>query len=1230
MTFAKRLACILVLSSSGMLWAQTGLGSIQGTVTDQSGALVPNAKIVAVHVETGNSFNTVSNQAGFFIFPSMQIGQYRVTAELAGMEGWQSHLVLQAGQNAAIAPVLKVGSTATEITVAGDVTPLLTTTSPTLATVVDRKRIEELPVNGRYFYNLLLITTPGLENGDYGVQNAQVYGLRDTTMQWLQDGAPMKDANTGAIVKRPPGLDTIQEYRVELSVPSAKYDSPATTVLSTRSGTNLWHGSLFYTGLNNGFGLARKRQDFYTTPPHYVRNEYGASLGGPLRIPHLYNGKDRTFFFAAWEAFHLRNGSTMSTSVPTPAMEQGDFSELINAQGQRIALYDPWSTASRAQNYSRVPYPGNIIPTSKRSPFAAYFFSVFPQANQPTINPLVSANWFGPNPSKQDDWTLTTRVDHRLSDKDQIFGRYTISDSLTANRRTSGNTSPITSDNYWNFQTNTPRTQTAAFTWNHMFGPSSFMETTVTAERDDWRFDLGGGVITDNVSSQLGVPNIFGYGGAPNLSNMGFSLSGHGTIPRAEDTKPIAVQQNFTKIWGNHQTELGWRFQRMFLDVMPDRPGEGAISFDSQATGLYDTSTGTAFNSKPLTGYNLANFFLGVAGSYTQQINAPKRNLRSNAAAAYVQDNWRVTRDFTLNIGMRYDYLQPLLDANGNNTVFDFANHAIVRQETIEHLMQRGGTTQSMVDQFAAIGAKFETPEQAGISGDLVHVGQLNFSPRVGFAYKRNLGGRLVVIRGGFGEYRYTLGARLWNAQAGNPPKGALSYNINSAAKSPDGLANYGLRSVPAVIAGTNSAINAIDPNAANSIARGVGVVTFASDLPTSLAREWNLTLETEISHNTLLRAAYVGTQGRNLDETIYRNGQASNFVYYTETGMPLPTGPYANVIRRDYDQTTYGDIQVFSHAGYSNYNGIQVEVQRRFNSGLGFQWYYVMSNALYTGSGKQIAPDSSKLPDPVTFLPGSVPSDFDAYNRFYNYRREPSIPKHRVNWNMLYDLPFGRGKKLYSHAGGVMNRIVGGWQLAAHSSMSSRYITLPTGSWGPTGDVQIYDKQYPVEDCRSGPCIRGYLWYNGYIPTNQINAHNAAGQCIGVCGVPSNYQPSNQPIWAWPANPNRSDPNYALYGTNNVYIPMKNGKQQRIAYDTGLNPWRNQYIPGPWAWTVNSSLFKVIPLNERLKLRINMDFFNVLNMPGTPMPNATTGIISLQNSNNGPRQLQWTARVSW
>ncbi len=1220
------------------LLAQVGAGRIQGTVTDNSGAVIPNAKVVADHVETGTTQDTQSNGVGFFVFPSAQPGKYRVTVESPGMQQWRGEMQLATGQEAVIEPVLKVGGTATEVTVAGDVTQLVTTASQTLSSVVERAKIEQLPLNGRYIQNLLTVTTPGLEAGYTGTRSPKPYGLREGAVEFSQDGASIMDANTNYIINRPPGVDTIQEYRLEMSVPAAKYSAPVTAMISTRSGTNQWHGGLFYTGRNNGFGVARQRQDFYTKPPQLIRNEYGGSLGGPVRVPRLYNGKDRTFFFFAWEGSRLRSGSTVSTALPTQSMQQGNFSGLTDAQSRPITLYDPWSTAGASQNYSRVPFTGNIIPLARRSPLAGYFYSVMPQPNQPNVNPSVANNWFGPDPSKQNDWTYTLRVDHRLGNKDQIFVRYSMGNQLLVSRRP-GQPSPITLDKLWNYQNTSAGMQTGVASWSHVFGPSFFMETVVTGSRMNWRFDLADPALSQMVSAKLGVPNPFNIAGAPAMTNFGFTLQTTGFIPRFDDTKPIVGQQNYTLVRGRHQFEFGWRVQHMMLDVLPDRPGEGSISFASQGTGLYDPATGTAYNSVTRTGDNAANFFLGVAASYAHTLPAPEVRLRSTPISGYIQDNWKVTRDLSLNLGLRYDYLQPLLDANGVYAAFDFANHAVARRASNAELIRQGATTQAFVNSYTAIGVKFETTKEAGLPDSLVNVSQRNFSPRVGFAYNRKLGNRALVIRGGYGEYRYNLLTRLFNQQRGNPPlQGTVSYNINSAAQSPDGLANWGLRSAPTVIAGTNSAVNAVDVTAANSIPRGVAITAFASKLPVPLAREWNLTLETEILRNTLLRVAYVGTAGRNLEQNVQMNGQPNNYVYYKTTGKPLPSGPFSPVALRDYDQTTYGNIQVLSMTGYSNYNGLQVEVQRRFSNGLGFQWFYVLSNAMWMGSGTEALNNSSQLPDPVTFMPGAVPSNIDAYNRFYNYSRDRNVPKNRMNWNMLYELPFGKGKKWLANSGGLLNHVLGGWQIAAYSSMYSRYIALPTTNWGPTGKVEIYGKKYPIQDCRSGTCIGGLLYYNGYIPANQINSYDAQGRPNGVMGVPASYQPSNQPIWPMPAKPSTSDPNYALYGTNLVDVPMQNGTQQRVAYDTGLNPWRNQYIPGPWAWTVNSSLFKVIALTDRLKLRLNMDFFNVLNMPGrqiesnpgVPTPSLSSGVISLQNSDNAPRQLQWTLRLNW
>jgi hypothetical protein len=290
----------------------------------------------------------------------------------------------------------------------------------------------------------------------------------------------------------------------------------------------------------------------------------------------------------------------------------------------------------------------------------------------------------------------------------------------------------------------------------------------------------------------------------------------------------------------------------------------------------------------------------------------------------------------------------------------------------------------------------------------------------------------------------------------------------------------------------------------------------------------------------------------------------------------------------------------------------VQLELQRRYANGYAFHIYYVMQNSLVAGGNGTTDP----IPDPASYLPGTVPTDADELNRLFNYKRDITVPKHRVNYNFLVDLPIGRGKPLARNAPGWVDKIVGGWQVAAIGSMYSRYWTLSTNYWGSFGDVEVYGRKYPIEDCRSGTCYPGYLWANVYIPPNQINSVNAQGRPTGIMGVPSDYRAAAAYV-----------DNVAL--NNFVNIPLNNGSLQRVNLDNGLHPWRNQYVAGPWLRNLDASLFKVVSITEQLRVRFNADFFNVLNSPGQPLPDGNG--IALRNVNAiGARQTQLTLRVEW
>ena len=437
---AAAFALTVILLFAAAASAQTGAGGIQGVVKDPTGAVVPQAEISAIRTETGQKFTATSNGAGFYLMPTLQPGQYKIEVRAPGMQAWEGGLVLRTGQQAVVDAELKLAATASEITVAGDVTPLVSVASATVGATVERERIEQLPLNGRNVVSIVGFTTPGIEGN---ASEVRVYGLRYGAMEFMQDGAVLSNRNWGYPQGRPPGLDTVAEFKVETNNASAKSNRPATTIITTRSGTNQIHGSLFETARNNGLGTARRREDYYEKAPAYIRNEYGGSLGGPVFLPKIYNGKNRTFFFFAYEASLRRQYQTQSTSMPTLAMREGDFSGLIDGQDRLSVLYDPLTTDSRT--WLRTPFPGNRIPLARRSPVAAYLYSVMPAPTFNDVNPMSGSNWFGLQPNNQDQGTKTLRVDHRLSDADQVFVRLTFGDTDSVwNNGNSG--SPMTLD----------------------------------------------------------------------------------------------------------------------------------------------------------------------------------------------------------------------------------------------------------------------------------------------------------------------------------------------------------------------------------------------------------------------------------------------------------------------------------------------------------------------------------------------------------------------------------------------------------------------------------------------------------------------------------------------------------------------------------------------------------------------------------------------------------------
>ena len=440
--FTAAIALGIVMSCSGT-FAQSGAGSIQGTITDSTGAVIQGAAVHVVNQATGVAADTKSNGVGFYQVPGLFTGTYKVSITAPGMKTSNQAVELLVDQNAVINASLTPGAVTQQVEVNANTIQLTTTDNGTVAATLENARINQLPLDQRLLLTLAQETTPGLE-ADGSNPGARANGLMDQGMTYIQDGATLTNRNFGGERNSPQGQlpdpDSVQEMKMDMSNSSAEFSGPATGIITTKSGTNSIHGTMFETARNAGFGLAKGR-GFVTTPtadadPPLVRNEFGFSSGGPLVLPHIYHGKDKTFWFGSYERYSLRSWTPLLVSIPTQAMKSGDFSGLVNSSGVLQQLYDPLTTAASsncngsgtANAYCRTPFPTvgglpNQIPTSRLSPFSKIIYAILPPPNLPD-NPLVTTNFQLHNINNFTVPSVAIRLDHNFNEKNHAYLRY--------------------------------------------------------------------------------------------------------------------------------------------------------------------------------------------------------------------------------------------------------------------------------------------------------------------------------------------------------------------------------------------------------------------------------------------------------------------------------------------------------------------------------------------------------------------------------------------------------------------------------------------------------------------------------------------------------------------------------------------------------------------------------------------------------------------------------------
>src|SRR5215510_13136123 len=408
---------------STMVVAQTGVGTVSGTIRDAQHSVIAKAEVTITNTDTSVARRGKSSEEGVFYFGGLAPGRYTLTVEITGFKKWSSSVLMEVGQAVAVEPILEPGDIQTTVQVTGEAAPI-STESMDVSDVKDYRRITQLPLNGRNI-SALFNLTPGVEGG----ANARVNGLKVGSLEITIDGVSLVDRFGGGVTRVEPGLDTVQEFRIETVGSDARYSRPATVTLASRSGTNEFHGVLFETHRNNAGGLvARRREQLDNLFPHLVRNEFGASVGGPVYLPKPlfgplgYDGRNKLFWFSSYEGLRQRQSRfTDYDTVPTAAMWNGDLSNMTDLNGNKWTIYDPLTSDASGK---RTPFPNNIIPANRISPLAKTL-QALTAAPTNGNNPNQAPNFERFFPDKSDINRLTVKVDAALTGKDNLSVRWT-------------------------------------------------------------------------------------------------------------------------------------------------------------------------------------------------------------------------------------------------------------------------------------------------------------------------------------------------------------------------------------------------------------------------------------------------------------------------------------------------------------------------------------------------------------------------------------------------------------------------------------------------------------------------------------------------------------------------------------------------------------------------------------------------------------------------------------
>lgn len=809
-----RFALLLLAISSAPALAQIDTGTIQGIITDEQGAVIPGANIVVVNVETNQRVETPTNDQGFYTASKLKVGHYRVEASLPGFKtAVRTGILLEVQRVARVDFTLQIGEISEQVTVT-DEAALLETETSAVGQVIHSRIISDLPLNGRQYVQLARLAAGVVEppRGDRGRESGFVAnGVRAQLNDFRLDGID-NNARTPGMQQRSydvvrPSVDAIQHFRVETHNFSAEFGRAAGAVINvvTKSGTNEFHGSLFEFHRNDNLDARHFFAPREEPKPLLIRNQFGGTLGGPIV-------KDTAFFFFSYEGTRERRGLTLTNTVPTRSMRDGDFSGVT-------AIYDPLTTRAnpKGKGFIRDRFPGDRIPRDRFDPVAVKLMNeLLLLPNQPGManNFILNAN----NRFDVDDYMI--RTDATLSPNDRVFGRYSLRERTL-----------IDPEPFWigGARSDAVRAQSAVIGETHTFGRGTINELRLGYNRVNPVRDL---LVKEQLFEQFGFKGInppSDVTGIPRIGISGFVELGNGTFhPNQKIPENFEVSDNVSFVRGNHSLTAGltFRYQKNFFNISDIARGNFVFN------GVFTQNPQKRGN----TGSEFADFLLGFPHNAVLS-NKFDGHMRNHYWGIFVQDHWKVSSRLTINLGIRYELFYPEYEIDDKQLNFALGpNKLIVPNDQLPE-----GIRQDLV---------MPIPNGVG-SRRLRRLDKNNFAPRLGLAY--HLASRTVIRAGGGIFYAEGVSTFLGGASrlVGNPPWRINKQFISDRLFPTEVSLSKGFP--PNILV-----IQTVSPN-----------TTWRSwdlDMPSPYASHWSLNVQHELPGWFLLDAGYNGSKGTNFD----------------------------------------------------------------------------------------------------------------------------------------------------------------------------------------------------------------------------------------------------------------------------------------------------------------------------------------------------------------------------